>query len=78
MAKAKKTRARKASGARKISGLPKTKKFGGKTYTKSSCSKLKSAAKKTADNIRSRGKNARVVKNPAGGYCIYTRGASRK
>ena len=63
-----------AKKSRKKAGLTATKKFAGKTYKKSSCSRLKSAADKTAKNARAKGKAARVVKNPNGGYCVYTRG----
>ena len=69
---------KKASTTRKVSGLPKTKKFGGKTYTKTSCSKKKTDAKKKAERMRKAGKNARVVKNPAGGYCVFGRGSAKK
>jgi len=69
------TRKKRVSGPAK---LTKTKKFAGKTYTKSSCAKLKTAATKVAKAARAKGKNARVVKNPLGGFCVYTRGAARK
>jgi len=68
----------KTSTRKKATGLAKTKKFAGKTYTKSSCAKLKTAATKVAKAARAKGKAARVVKNPAGGYCVFTRGAARK
>ncbi len=68
----KKTSTRRKSA--KVSGLPKSKKFGGKTYTKKGCSRLKTEAKKRAKTLRGQGKNARVVKNPKGGYCVYSRG----
>lgn len=59
--------------------LPKTKAFNGKNYKKSSCGATKTAAKKTADNARKRGKLARVVKDPkTGKHCVYVRGAARK
>lgn len=48
------------------------------TYKKSSCHKTKTLAKKTAVSARATGKNARVLKSSAGGYCVYTRGAARK
>ena len=65
----------KASGRRKksVAALPARKEFGGKGYTKKACSRLKTAAKKTADSARASGKLARIVSNPAGGYCVYVR-----
>lgn len=42
-------------------------------YTKTSCHKTKTAAKSAATSARGSGKNARLRKNPAGGYCVYTR-----
>jgi hypothetical protein len=61
-----------------VSGLPATKKIGKKTYTKSSCAKTKVAANSKAKAARKSGKAARVVKNPAGGYCLFTAGRKRK
>lgn len=76
-----KAKRKKAAGRPKVSGakkpLPKTKQIGNKTYTKSSCSRLKSAATKAAKTARAKGKRARVLKNPVGGYCVFTRGAAR-
>jgi hypothetical protein len=43
-------------------------KFSGKTYTKTSCHTTKAIAQKTAKEIRSSGKLARVV-----GRCVFTR-----
>jgi len=63
------------AGAKK--SLPQSKKFGGKVYKKAACSRLKSGATKTAKAARAKGKAARVVKNPAGGFCVFTRGAAR-
>jgi len=48
----------------------KTKVLGGKRYTKVSCSKTKTAAKKAADGIRAKGGTARVVKSGSA-HCVY-------
>lgn len=58
--------------------LPARKKIGKKTYTKVSCSKLKSGATSKAKAARKAGKAARVLKNPAGGYCLFTAASKRK
>ncbi len=58
--------------------LTKTKKFGKKTYKKTACSLLKLVINMKAKNVRKTGRKARVVKNPAGGYCLFTAGAARK
>lgn len=58
--------------------LPLLKKFGKKTYKKEACSKLKSGATKKAKSLRASGKKARVVKNPAGGYCVFAAGSASK
>lgn len=74
----KSTRAKKRATGAAIKGLPKTKKFGGKTYTKSTCGKTKTAAKATAKRVRKSGKNARVVKDPkTGRHCVFTRGRAK-
>ena len=60
-----------------IKGLPQRKKFGDKNYTKKSCGKNKTDAKKAAEKFRKEGKGklARVVQDPATGkWCLYTRG----
>lgn len=58
-----------------VKGLPKTKKFGGKTFTKKTCSKSKTAAKVVAKQYRKSGKNARVVQDPkTKSYCVFARG----
>ncbi len=56
-----------------VKGLAKTRKFSGKTYTKAACSKTKAGAKAKAKALRKAGKRARVVKNPSGGHCVYSR-----
>ena len=56
---------------------PKTKKFDGKNYSRSSSATTKAAAKKSAKAHRGKGKaaRARVVKNPCGsGFYVYKRG----
>lgn len=58
--------------AAKKKALPASKNFGGRTYKKSSCTRLKSDAKKKAEGLRGKGKCARVLKNPTGGYCVFT------
>jgi len=68
---------KKGKGRPKAKGLTKTKTIGGKRFTKSSCSKTKTAATATVSRLRKRGFTARVVKNPAGGYCAY-KGAKAK
>lgn len=60
-----KTTAKKSLGA--------TIKAFGKTYTKKSCSRTKAAATKSANASKRAGKSAMVKKNPAGGYCVFTR-----
>lgn len=63
-------------GKAAVSGAKSTKKFGGKTYTKSSCSATVTEARKKADALKKQGKLARVVKNiKAKGACVYTRSA---
>lgn len=58
------------------SATPARKMFGGKGYTKTSCSRTKTAAKKEAEAKRKSGKLARVVADKAAGrYCVYTRSA---
>ncbi len=59
------TKRKKSSGV-----ATKTKVVGGKRYTKVSCAKTKTAAKKTADKIRAGGGTARVVKSGAA-HCVY-------
>ena len=60
-----KTTAKKSLGA--------TIKAFGKTYTKKSCSRTKAAATISANASKRAGKSAMVKKNPAGGYCVFTR-----
>ncbi|MBK7359509.1 MAG: hypothetical protein IPI45_04490 [Saprospiraceae bacterium] len=62
---ARKPAARKAIGA--------TAKLFGKVYTRKSCSKTKAAAQASANSSKRAGKSAFVKKNPAGGYCTFTR-----
>ncbi len=58
--------------------LSATKKFGRKIYKKVACSKSKLAANAKAKAARKSGKAARVVKNPTGGYCLFTASSKRK
>jgi len=58
--------------------LTATKKFGNKSYKRTSCSKTKLGATQKAKSARKAGKAARVVKNPAGGYCLYTAASKKK
>lgn len=51
-----------------VTGPPKTKKFGDKQYSLSSCSNTKAGATKVAEEARSKGKLARIVDG-----CVYTR-----
>jgi hypothetical protein len=51
---------------KKATSTKSTRKFGGKTFKKSSCHTSKTAAKKKADSIRKKGGTARVV-----GKCVY-------
>jgi len=70
---------KKSSGGRKKSttaAATATKKFAGKTYSKASCHKTKTEAKKAAERARAAGKNARVVKSGTAN-CVYVRGAGR-
>lgn len=71
-----KLRARRKTTAK--AALPARKKFGKKTYTKVACSKTKTAANAKAKAARKAGKAARVVKNPAGGHCVFTASSKRK
>jgi hypothetical protein len=57
--------------------LTATKRFGKKTYRKVACSKTKLGATQKAKTARKSGKAARVVKNPNGGYCLYTAGKKK-
>lgn len=51
--------------------VPKRVKIGEKNYTKVSCSKKKSDAKKKAEKIRSEGKLARIKEDKKNGtYCV--------
>ncbi len=68
--------ARKKSAPKKT--LNKTKKFGKKIYKKTDCSKTKSELTTKAKNVRKVGRKARVVKNPAGGWCLFTAGTAKK
>ena len=45
-------------------------------FKKSSCHKNKTDAKKAAENKRTRGAKARVLKSGTG-YCVYSRGRTR-
>jgi hypothetical protein len=49
----------------------------GKTWTKKACSKTKGAATKSANASKRAGRSAMVKKNPAGGYCVFTRGKKK-
>lgn len=62
----------------KAKALPERKKIGTKTYTRKACGKTKTEASSAAKKIRSTGQNARVLKNPSGGYCIYVAGKKKK
>lgn len=63
-------------GRTKVAGTAKTKKFGGKTYTKTSCSATVTDARKKAASLKKSGKLVRVVKNvKAKGACVYARSA---
>ena len=65
------------SRGRTAKALPKTKKFEGKQYKKSTCSKSKAEARKKAKAHRAKGtkKYARVAYDSTKKtYCVYTRG----
>lgn len=62
---------RRKSTARKALGN--TVRAFGKVWTRKSCSKLKTAATKSANASKRSGKSAMVKKNPAGGYCVFVR-----
>ena len=70
--KTSKKRSTKSKSIAKVS-LGATVKAFGKVYTKKSCSKTKAAATKSANASKRAGKSAMVKKNPAGGYCVFTR-----
>lgn len=74
--KARKTTRKAKVGRPAVAGLAKTKKFAGKTYTKTACSTTVTEARKKAVSVRASGGAARVVKNPKGGACVYTRSAA--
>lgn len=84
MAIAKKTARRKSStGATKrkrktrVAAAPKTTLVvAGSKFTKSACGLNKTDAKKRAENVRVKGKKARVVKSGST-YCVYTGGKSK-
>lgn len=59
------------------SATPATMAISGVKFTKSTCHKTKTDAKKTAEGKRKRGYNARVVKSASGGYCVYSRRRAR-
>lgn len=71
------TRRKKTTRRRKtaVGSVPKTRKFGGKTYRHKMCSTSKRNAEKAAKSHRAKGKSkgARVVKT-GGKYCVYTKG----
>lgn len=47
--------------------------IGGKNFTKKGCNSTKKAAKAMADSARSKGRNARVIKDPVTKkYCVFT------
>lgn len=69
-AKKRKTTKRKTTAKKSLGA---TIKAFGKTYTKKSCSRTKAAATKSANASKRAGKSAMVKKNPAGGYCVFTR-----
>ncbi|MEI2693709.1 MAG: hypothetical protein V9E90_01435 [Saprospiraceae bacterium] len=69
--RAKRKTTRRKTTAKKSLGA--TIKAFGKTYTKKSCSRTKAAATKSANASKRAGKSAMVKKNPAGGYCVFTR-----
>ena len=72
--KAKGTKAKRRSGVGAAAAAsPATKVIAGERFTKNSCGKTKTDAKKAAESLRKKGKKARVVK-AAKGYCVYTRG----
>lgn len=68
---------RRTIGKIAAKSLPATVKAFGKTWTKKSCSKTKTAASKTANASRKAGKAAMVKKNPTGGYCTFVRGRKK-
>lgn len=72
---------KKAPGRKRksrVSGTtPATVAIGGVRFKKSTCHKTKADARKTAESRRARGGKARVIKSGTG-YCVYTRGATRK
>lgn len=69
-----KAKAKRRSGiGAKAAASPATKVIAGERFTKNSCGKTKTDAKKAAESLRKKGKKARVVK-AAKGYCVYTRG----
>lgn len=69
-------RARRKTVKRKTTAkksLGSTLKAFGKVWRKKSCSRTKSAATKSANASKKAGRSAMVKKNPAGGYCVFTR-----
>ena len=53
-------------------GLSFVRRFGGKEYMVSSRGHTKGAARSKAKTLRRHGLLARVAKDPAGGYCVYS------
>lgn len=80
MAIGKKRKTRK-TGAKKrkarVGASPKSRiKISGVNYSKSSCHRTKTDAKKRADSVRSNGTRARVLQSGKG-FCVYTGGKSK-
>lgn len=79
VAKKRKTVAKRKTTAKRktasVKGLPQRKKYGDKTYSKSTCSQSKADATKKAKAHRASGKGklARIAKDPkTGKYCVFT------
>jgi hypothetical protein len=66
-------------GAKAPKKLAERVKFGEKIYTKETCSRKESDAKKKVKKLRADGKLARVKKDPlTGSFCVFTRKRATK
>jgi len=82
IAKKKTARRKSSTGATKrkrktrVGEAAKNVKIAGQNFSKSSCHSSKTEAKKRAENVRTKGNRARVLKNGKT-YCVYTGGKSK-
>lgn len=71
--------ATKKTATKKIRGLANTLKVGERTYTKTTCSRLKSDAAKKVKKLRADGMVARMKQDPTTKtYCVFSAKSKRK